>query len=243
MKQILNDKVAVITGAGGGIGRATAELLAKSRMKLVLLGGNNLNKLAETESLVSSYTECMVIPGDLTDLSFLRQGIAQAAAHFGTIDVLINNAGAALNCSFEEVTEEQFDRLMDIDIKVPFFLTQAALPYLKQSQSATIINIASVTGHIGYPNQSVYSAAKHAMMGFTKSLANEYYDQNIRVHAICPGGVYTDMIRIARPDLTSDGMILPEDIAEMILFLLEHRGNAVIDEINVHRVNKAPFQV
>ena len=243
MKQILNEKVAVITGAGGGIGRATAELLAKSRMKLVLLGGNNLKKLAETEALVSSHTDCLVLAGDLTDLSFLKQGIEQAAAHFGAVDVLINNAGAALNCSFEEVTEEQFDRLMNIDIKVPFFLTQAAMPYLKQSKSATIINIASVTGHIGYPNQSVYSAAKHAMMGFTKSLANEYYDQNIRVHAICPGGVYTDMIRIARPDLTADGMILPEDIAEMILFLLEHRGNAVIDEINVHRVNKAPFQV
>ena len=77
----------------------------------------------------------------------------------------------------------------------------------------------------------------------TKSLAAEYYQDNIRVHAISPGGVYTDMVKISRPDLKPAGMIQPEEIAEIIEFLLTHRGNAVIDEILVHRVNKQPFLI
>ena len=91
--------------------------------------------------------------------------------------------------------------------------------------------------------QSVYSASKHALLGFTKSLAAEYFKDNIRVHAISPGGVFTDMVRISRPDLTSDGMILSSDIADIVHFLLTHRTNAVIDEILVHRAGKEPFLV
>ena len=82
-----------------------------------------------------------------------------------------------------------------------------------------------------------------ALLGMTKSIATEYYKENIRVHAISPGGVFTDMVKVTRPDLTGEGMIMPEDIAEIAYFFLAHRGNAVIDEILVHRVGKEPFQV
>ena len=91
--------------------------------------------------------------------------------------------------------------------------------------------------------QSVYTASKHALLGFTKSLAQEVFEDGIRVHAISPGGVYTDMIKISRPDLTGEGMIMPEDIAETVMFLIKNRTNAVIDEILLHRVNKTPFLV
>ena len=123
----------------------------------------------------------------------------------------------------------------------PYLLTQKALPYIKKSDRASIINIASVVAHNGYPQQSAYVASKHALLGFTKSLATEVYNDGVRVHAISPGGVYTDMIKIARPDLTADGMIMPNEIADIVMFLLKNRGNAVIDEIIVHRVNKQPF--
>jgi NAD(P)-dependent dehydrogenase (short-subunit alcohol dehydrogenase family) len=147
------------------------------------------------------------------------------------------------NLAFENVSVEEFDKIMAINVKVPFFLTQFVLPLLKKSAAATIINIASVTGHAGYPQQSVYSASKHALLGMTKSIASEYYKENIRVHAISPGGVYTDMVKVTRPDLKPDGMIMPEDIAEIVHFFLANRGNAVVDEILVHRVGKEPFQV
>lgn len=243
MEQTLKGKVAVITGAGGGIGRATAEKLAQQGMKLVLLGGTNLSKLQKTQSLVQPYGDCLILEGDLTDFSFLSASVERIAEEFGGGDVLINNAGMALNCPFEEVTEAQFDQILKINVKVPYFLTQKLLPFLKKSDSATVINIASVVSHAGYPNQSAYVASKHALLGFTKSLAREYYQDGIRVHAICPGGVYTDMVKVARPDLTAEGMIQPEEIADIVWFFLSHRGNAVVDEILVHRVNKEPFLV
>lgn len=239
----MEHKVLLLTGAGGGIGRAIACRCAELGMKIILLGGNNKEKLEETRALVEKHSSCAVFPGNLIDFDFLSATAAAAAELWGTIDVLINNAGLAANTPYEEVTVEEFDRIMAVNTKVPFFLTQKILPFLKRSETPTVINIASVTGHSGYPMQSVYSASKHALLGMTKSLAAEYYKENIRVHAVSPGGVYTDMVKVTRPDLTPEGMIMPEDIADIVEFLLLHRTNAVVDEIQVHRAGKAPFQV
>ena len=239
----LKDKVVLLTGAGGGIGRAAAEKLARCGMKIILFGGNNVEKLKQTQQIAEKYSGCLAIPGDLTNPEFIRKNIPAAAAHFGRIDVLINNAGVAQNTAFEDISLEEFDKIMAINLRTPFILTQQVLPYLKKSGSATIINIASVVSHAGYPHQSIYTASKHALLGMTKSIASEYYKDNIRVHAIAPGGVYTDMVKVSRPDLTPDGMILPSDIADIIHFFLANRGNAVIDEIIVHRVGKEPFLV
>lgn len=241
MQNDLKDKVVVLTGAGGGIGQAIAVKLAELGMKIVLFGGNNPEKLEITRQSVEKFSTALVLPGNLTDLEFLASGIKSVVEKFGGIDTLINNAGVAQSTPYIDVTPEEFDRIMAINTRVPFFLTQKALPFLKNSSSATVINIASVVAHAGYPLQSVYTASKHALLGLTKSLAKEYYQENIRVHAICPGGVYTDMIRISRPDLTSEGMIMPDEVAEIVAFFLQHRGNAVIDEIILHRVNKEPF--
>lgn len=239
----LKNKVAIITGGGGGIGSAVAQTLAANGMKIALLGGNNLEKLSATADAVRKYSDCLVIPGDLTDMEFLSGAVSQAAEYFGKIDTLINNAGVAQNTPFEAVSVAEFDRIMAINTKVPYFLTQFTLPFLRKSDAAAVINIASVVAHAGYPQQSVYTASKHALLGMTKSIANELHKENIRVHAISPGGVYTDMVKISRPDLSADGMIMPEEIAEIVHFFLAHRGNAVIDEILVHRVNKEPFLV
>jgi NAD(P)-dependent dehydrogenase (short-subunit alcohol dehydrogenase family) len=161
--------------------------------------------------------------------------------HVGQLDVLVNNAGLALSCPLEQTTAKQFDDIMALNVRAPYFLCQQALPALRKSHAPTVLNIASVVGHKGYPLQSAYAASKHALIGMSKSLANEVYTENIRVHVIAPGAVFTDMVRIARPDLSDEGMILAEDIAEIAAFFVEHRTNAVIDEIQVHRAGKAPF--
>ena len=141
-----------------------------------------------------------------------------------------------MNKRFEEVTEEEYDQIMSINAKGPFFMCQSSLPILRKSESATIINK-------GYMDQSVYASSKHALAGMTKALAKEVSNDGIRVHLINPGGVLTDMVRQARPDLPPDAndMIAPEDIADIIYFILSHRSNAIIDEINVHRRTKEPF--
>jgi 3-oxoacyl-[acyl-carrier protein] reductase len=240
----LNNKVIVITGAGGGIGRAIAEALAGTGARLALCGGNNIEKLNQTAELVKAHNgEVFVLPGDLTGEAFQSSCLDLINEHFGAIDVLINNAGIAINAPFEKTTPEQFDNIFNINVRVPYILCQRALPFLRKSDYAAIINISSAVGHKGYPDQSAYSATKHALLGFTKALANEVYRENIRVHAVSPGGVYTELIRKVRPDLSAEGMIMPEEVADAIVFLLSYRGNAVIDEINIHRNGKEPFDI
>lgn len=237
----LQGKTTLITGASGGIGSAIAKQFAREGLNLVLCGRS-------TEKLAAIRTTCedlgaqvLTISGDVTADSFPAEAMAAVQDRFGGLDILVNNAGMALSCPLEETSHAQFDRIMALNVRTPYFMCQAALPLLRQSDHAAIVNIASVVGHKGYPLQSAYAASKHALIGMSKSLANEVYTENIRVHVIAPGAVFTDMVRIARPDLSDEGMILAEDIAEIAAFFVEHRTNAVIDEIQVHRAGKAPF--
>lgn len=237
----LKDKVTIITGASGGIGSELARRLAPLGVRLALCGRSE-EKLARLQEEIQALgAETMIWVGDITREDAPAACVQAVLERFGRLDILINNAGLALSCPFAETTPQQFDDIMALNVRAPYFLTQAALPHLEQSDHATVLNIASVVGHKGYPLQSAYAASKHALIGMTKSLANEVYDRGIRVHIIAPGAVYTDMVKISRPDLSPEGMILSEDIADIALFLLTHRTNAVIDEIQVHRAGKAPF--
>ena len=237
----LTGKVALITGASGGIGSAIARRFAECGIDLALCGRSEekLKKTRQTAEALGVRT--MIYTGDLTKDGAAEDCIRAVTTRFGRLDILVNNAGMALSCPFEQTSTEQFDQIMNLNVRAPYFLCQAALPVLRQSDYATILNIASVVGHKGYPLQSAYAASKHALIGMSKSLANEVYQDDIRVHIIAPGAVYTDMVKISRPDLTSEGMILAEDIAEIAAFFVEHRTNAIIDEIQVHRAGKAPF--
>lgn len=239
--EILKGKIALITGASGGIGSCIARPFAQDGISLALLGRSK-EKLAATAASVREYgVETLLLPGDLLDDAYLEDCFAAVKERFGGLDILVNNAGIALSRSFEETTMAEFDRIMALNARVPYLACHLALPLLRCSECASILNIASVVAHKGYPLQSAYAASKHALAGFTKSLASEVYREDIRVHLISPGGVFTDMVRIARPDLTGEDMILPEDIAEIAAFFIEHRTNAVIDEICVHRSGKEPF--
>lgn len=239
--EILKGKIALITGASGGIGSCIARRFAQDGISLALLGRSK-EKLAATAASVREYgVETLLLPGDLLDDAYLEDCFAAVKERFGGLDILVNNAGIALSRSFDETTMAEFDRIMALNARVPYLACHLALPLLRCSECASILNIASVVAHKGYPLQSAYAASKHALAGFTKSLASEVYREDIRVHLISPGGVFTDMVRIARPDLTGEDMILPEDIAEIAAFFIEHRTNAVIDEICVHRSGKEPF--
>ncbi len=236
----LNGKRALITGAGGGIGRAIALRLAESGMKLAL-SGRDAGKLMRTAALTGRPLDMLVLPADLTTQKGVDDVMHILEGHFKGLDVLVNNAGMALSKPFEETPIEAYDRIMAINARTPFILCQRCLPLLRKSECPTIINIGSVVSHKGYALQSAYAASKHALLGMSKALAKEVAPEGIRVHVISPGGVFTDMVRIARPDLTEEGMIVPEEIAELAAFLIEHRHCGVIDEIQIHRTGKEPF--
>ncbi len=232
---------AVITGASTGIGYAIAERFASLGINVAVCA-RSADKLAELKKNLSHFgVKIYTESGDLSDPVFAENFVLNSENELGGIDIVVNNAGMALSRSFEDSTLEDYEKIMSLNVRAPFVVCQTALPFLRRSENATIINIASVTAHKGYPLQSLYSASKHALAGMTKSLANELYSEDIRVHLISPGGVYTEMVKISRPDLSPEGLILPEDIADIAEFFITHRTNSVIDEIETHRQNKAPF--
>jgi len=238
MKQ-LQGKTALITGASGGIGRALAIKLAEAGANLALAGRDE-TKLSESCALVRTEgVDAVMLPGDLCAPGQPDECVRRAIEVYGRLDILINNAGAVLVKPFEEITADEYDRVMAINVRAPFQLCQAALPYLRETKGA-ILNIGSVVSHKHYPMQSVYGASKHALLGFSKALAAEVWRDGIRVHMLCPGAVSTDMAGAVRPNLDADELIQTEELAEVALFLLT-RKTAVIDEVLVHRPGKEPF--
>ena len=234
-------KIVIITGASKGIGRAISLRMAANGHRIFICGRND-NELAKLADECKKLTnDCVFAAVDLARTDSANQVVNACVEKFGGIDVLINNAGVANPFSVEETPVEQWDLMMSVNARAPFLLCKKALPYLKQSQQATIINISSVVGRKGYVNQSAYTASKHAMTGFTKALAKELSPMGIRVHLIQPGGVATEMLARTRPDLDISGLMKPDEIAEIIEFLINKRGNAMIDEINIRRISNIPF--
>lgn len=233
---MLGGKTALVTGGGGGIGREIAAQL-KAAGANVAICGRNVEKL---EAAAHAIGGALTLPGDLLDDTYVQSCVDRTVETFGGLDILINNAGVALSKPFGETTIEDFDRVMATNVRAPFILIRSALPHLRKARGR-VINIASVVAHKGYPLQSAYAASKHALLGLSKSLANELYEDGVRVHVISPGGVYTDMAKVARPDLSPDGLISAAEVADAVMFLLSLDKNAVIDEICLHRQGKAPF--
>lgn len=231
----------IITGASKGIGKAIAMKLAENKTNLVLVARSN-DELAKLKNEIEALGSlCLPISIDLTLKGSLQRIITTAAETFGNIDVLINNAGLAMSLPIQETSEEDWSKIMNLNVRVPFFLCKAAIPYLEKSNRGTIINIASVVGRKGYINQAAYASSKHALTGFTKVLSEEVKPMGIRVHLISPGGVATEMVTTMRPDIESDSLIQPEEIAEVIEFLLFSKGRSVIDEVNIRRFDAPGF--
>ncbi|MDK2896002.1 MAG: hypothetical protein PWP04_122 [Candidatus Atribacteria bacterium] len=239
----LQGKVALITGASRGIGRAIAQTLAQKGLKLAL-NARSLDQLKEVKAtLTTGEEEAVLCPGDLGDSATPIAVVKKVIDYFGQLDVLINNAGVALAKPLADTTLEEWDEQMAVNARAPFLLCREAIPYLKKSEVATIVNLSSVVGTKGYINQGAYTASKHALMGLTKVLARELHSEGIRVHVVAPGGVATDLISTMRPDLKANDLIHPQEIADIVWFLLSRRrGKAVIDEINVRRASNQPWK-
>ena len=237
----LEGNVAIVTGAGRGIGRSIALALAhgSARVSLAARTGPELRTVqAEIEA---SGGQAVSLPTDVSQESQVVTLVRSTVEHFGRLDILVNNAGTGVFGPLDKTTTEEWDRIMAVNARGPFLLCREAIPYLRQQEQSFIINISSVVGEKGYANQAAYCASKHALMGMSKALAKEVQSDGIRVHAICPGGVDTDLIRRARPDLDTSVLMRPEEIADIVLFLVTRRGNAIIDQVNVRRAASPPW--
>ncbi|MDD4605826.1 MAG: SDR family oxidoreductase, partial [Dysgonamonadaceae bacterium] len=206
----LTGKIALITGASGGIGTSIANRLSGMGMHLVITGRNAEKLEILKKEIEKSGTKAHMIVADISVPDTPKQLIRETIQIFGKLDVLVNNAGYAILKSLEKTDVDDWDQSIAVNARAPFFMCKESIPYLQESSCATILNISSVVGRLGYVNQAVYTASKHALMGFSKVLAKEVQPLGIRVHTIAPGGVATDMVKTTRSDLDVTQLIHPK---------------------------------
>ena len=233
--------VALVTGASRGIGKVIALELASLGYDLALVARDAAALAEVIAALPESCGNAVAIPADLTQEETYESVVGECVAQLGGLDVLVNCAGLSQAGPFEDVTPEQWDRIFAVNAKAPFFISRAALPYLKESERPIVINIASVVGFKGYIHQSAYASSKHALTGFTKVFAKEVQPFGIRVHLISPGGVATEMVKQMRPDIKPDELIQPEEIAEIVRFLVTKKGQGTIDQFYIRRYTGLAF--
>ena len=241
MPKRLAGKVAVVTGASRGIGRAISVALAE-QAATVVLAARSTQKLEETaEQVVEAGGKPEIVDADLAREQSIKDLVKTISEEFARLDILVNNAGVTHSARLEATTTADWDRCFQVNARAPFLLCREALPLLRKAEAAYIINIASVVGVKGYPLQSAYTASKHALRGMTISLAEELRGSNIRVHLLCPGGVDTELVQKVRPDIKKEDLMQPEEIAELVLYLVTHEGNAVMDELHIRRAASSPW--
>ena len=241
MAKQLASKVAIVTGASRGIGRAISVALAQEAATVVL-AARSIRKLQETaDQVTKAGGKAEIVVTELTEEESIKNLVKVTNEKFSRLDILVNNAGVTHSAKLEETATEDWEHCMQVNVRAPFILCREALRLLKKSQAGYIINIASVVGVKGYPLQSAYTSSKHALRGMTISLAEELKGSNIRVHLLCPGGVDTELVQKVRPDIKKDELMQPEEIAELVLYLVTHKGNAVIDELHIRRATSTPW--
>lgn len=241
MKTDISGCSAVVSGGGTGIGFAMAQRLAELGCSVVICGRRGAVLESAVERIISACPGAQVGARvvDVTDTGQV-EGLVRSLRHRG-VDILVNAAGVVMNAELEHTPVEDFRRIMDINVTGAFLMSTRALPLLRESGRATVINLCSASSHLVHVAQGAYSASKAALLSLTQTFALETYQEGIRTYAISPGAVATDMIGDARPDLGDVKMIATEDIADAMEYLLTHRTDAVIDEVIMRRVSQVPW--
>jgi 3-oxoacyl-[acyl-carrier protein] reductase len=232
----MKDTVTIVTGAAQGIGRAIAELLAEKGGNVALfdiLDGSPAAKAIEDKGGRASFYQV-----DVTEYPSVEKGVGAVLKDFGRVTNLVNNAGITRDGLFVRMKEEDWDRVMLVNLKGAFNCTKAVLRHMLRTGGG-IVNLSSVTGIMGNAGQANYSASKAGLIGLTKSLAKEYGERNIRVNAVAPGFINTDMTGILDDTVKAEmlkGVALkragePVDVARAVYFLLSEYGAYVTGEV------------
>lgn len=231
MTKLFSGKVALVTGGSSGIGRATAIAFAKEGAKVVIAARREKESEAVLAEIKAAGSEGLFVHTDISDLGQLKAMVEKTVARFGRLDFAFNNAGVEEPLTpLAEKNEALYRQVMDINVKGVLFSMQAEIPAMLKNGSGVIVNTSSIAGLIGLANMPIYVASKHAVIGLTKAIALEFAKQNIRVNAVSPGGIETDMYKRFvgnRPDMRESmnaahpmGHVgTPEEIASAVIWL------------------------
>ena len=234
----LEGKVALVTGGNSGIGRAIAELFAREKAKVVIA---DIKRGDTVQTIAKEGGSATFIQADLRDDSQVKRLVAGCVKKYGTLDIVCNNAGIELVGPLVETTEEEWDRVVDTNLKSVFLVSRHALPHMIEKRKGIIVNTASQLGIVARENLAAYSASKAGVILLTKAMALEHAKDGIRVNCVCPGAIETPMInRILRFESNSKesrkllvgkhpiGRLgRPEEIAQAVLFLASERSSFV----------------
>ncbi|MES1038817.1 3-ketoacyl-ACP reductase [Peribacillus simplex] len=225
----LKGKTALITGAGRGIGRATAIALAKEGVHLGLIGLTMSNLEKVTAELEQYDVNISAATADVADLEAVHQAVEHIKSDLGSIDILINNAGIAKFGGFLDLTPEEWENIIQVNLMGVYNVTRAVLPEMIERKSGDIVNISSTAGQKGAPVTSAYSASKFAVLGLTESLMLEVRKHNIRVTALTPSTVATDLaIETNLISGNPENVMQSEDLAELLVAGLKLHPRVVV---------------
>lgn len=226
---MLNGKTAVVTGAAKGIGKAVALAFAKKGCNIVLNYHSTLPDVVASE-IEACGVRCLPVKGDVADFGFAAQLVKDVKKEFGTLDVLVNNAGITRDMLLMRMSEEEFDSVINTNLKGCFNMVRHVSSIMLKQRSGSIINMASVVGVMGNAGQANYAASKAGIIGLTKSTAKELAPRGITCNAIAPGFVETDMTAVLTEEQKAAMLdVIPlkrygkaEDIASVAVFLAKH---------------------
>ena len=236
---MLKDKVAIITGAAQGIGLATAEKMGSMGAKVAVLDINLKGAEEAVEKLKNSGFEAIAVQVDITDNQQVEKATAQVFDQFGSVDILVNNAGYTETHPFMTENVEYWNKVIDVNLKGPIFISRAVLNYMSEQKYGKIVNIASDAARLGNAGEAVYSAAKGGLVTFTKSRAREAARYNINVNCVCPGPTNTQLMK-DQPEKVIEALkrmmpfrriAEPMELANVIAFLCTDEAGFVTGQI------------
>ncbi len=190
----IQGKTAIVTGASSGIGQATAEKFAEAGVKVALVARSSEKLTAVAQTIIQNGGQALLIPADLTKPAEIEKVVANSVAEFGRLDILINAAGIIGSGTVETTTLTDWDQMLNINLRAPFYLMQQAMPYLVASQG-NVVNVSSVTGPRAFPGILAYCASKAGLDHLTRSAALEMAPKGVRINAVNPGVVITNLHR------------------------------------------------